>query len=424
MKTRQLILSGGFLIGLFILICSAARADSRLTGTATITTNAAADKVISDGGQIYLSSVNISESSIQNQVTITTTATAGIVSAGQNARAGVAALLMDDTRLNRLEMNSRADIGDLSTRQNSRAYIASVDLSGVTAGNLTVNADATINGKVTVSENSALRVASISMEDVTVSGDANLDLTATIDGGIEMSGNGADVMVGSVRIGSGEMQGQGRNTLPHPIKNFSKPPVFLSGTVWDGEKSNGLRDSISKGIASAAYTLGMSADDWNQYMQRYQEAVTIYNQMKAYERLANRALANGDMAEYERYRNLFFQENRDYLSSINMLQELHDGNFDQPMRVSKTIYKISKFSAKVLAEVSRNPAIVATVDTLYQGLDYEINSSEFGSDEAKKRLIADIITNALFKAPILNGKSANEILKSVTGPMVGQSGAY
>jgi hypothetical protein len=94
------------------------------------------------------------------------------------------------------------------------------------------------------------------------------------------------------------------------------------------------------------------------------------------------------------------------------------------MQVSKAVYELSKYSAEILAKATGNPVIDKAVDGLYKGLDFAMNSSEFGSAEAKKRLMVDIIQDVLFEAPLFDGKSLSHVVEKTTGPLVGQSGVY
>ena len=320
---------------------------------------------------------------------------------------------------------------------------------------LTMHNRVRISGPITLKKNARFQAGSLSMKNGYVGGSTNFDThvdfngSATVEEGGELGMGGAEIVAGrnydpevSNQMNSMLFSRPARNTglvnnptYPvagnslrkhplRPVKNIQSPPVYMPGTIWDNNKAVGGLERAERWIASAAYAAGMSRKDRELYDRAYQKSVNLYYTMERYRKLANKALKKGNIAEYEKYKKLYYQTSQEYGRTNIQLANLHDRNFEQPMQVSKAVYELSKYSAEILAKATGHPVIDKAVDGLYKGLDYAMNSAEFGSEEAKKRLMADIIKDVLFEAPLFDGKSLSHAVEKATGPLVGQSGVY
>jgi hypothetical protein len=297
MKSQLTILMSIVVYGLSFVTTGFAQDGSKIDGAITIETHADADKIAANGGKVYLSSVDLSDSRIEGGgLSLTTTTTAGTVSAGENAQVDLASLLLNDSAVggmpNSIELEARvgdvmaeenarvdistisldgstidgdlsindkvhttagtitagqnstvavasllmgnsnagsvtidklsANIGNLTVEDNAKAYISSLKLDGVNSGEVIFSADTRLDGPITVSEGETLNVNSVVLEDVTVSGGIEMDFQSTVRDGVTVEGDGAEVMVGGVRIGETDTNWQNHNSTNTPID--SQPP--------------------------------------------------------------------------------------------------------------------------------------------------------------------------------------------------------
>lgn len=333
-------------------------------------------------------------------------------------------------------------LGRVEASRSSRLRVASARLQASRIGSsLAMNSQVQISGPVTLGENGRFNGGALTMNNGYIGGSATMRSNVHVRGSINGEAD-SDIGIGGMQITADDdyspqqfntntSGGTGNMAVSSPSHSAinmlppsgTSPPVYLPGTIWDNEKTTGLK-AAEKWIASTAYALGMSRHDWEKYNQQYQETTSLYNAKENYFRLYKQARLNGNTLEAEKYKKLFFETNKRYNEAFAVLNALHDGNFEQPMRVSKTVYKLAKYSSTILAKATGNPAIDRGVDVLFKGLDYAVDSSELGSVEARNRLFADIITDAFFEVPFSKGRSISDIVEKTTGPLVGQSGAY
>ncbi len=341
-----------------------------------------------------------------------------------------------------VRFSSSVRLGRIKASRSSSLRVASARLQSSRIGStLTMDSHVQIGGPVTLKENSHFNGGALTMNNGYIGGSATMRSNVHVRGSINGEAD-SDIGIGGMQITadddynpqqfntntSGVIGNMAVSSPSHSAINMlpqsgTSPPTYLPGTIWDNEKTTGLK-AAEKWIASAAYTLGMSRQDWERYDKQYQRTITLYYAKENYLRLYKRAKLNGNTLEAEKYKKLFFETNKRYNEAFTALNALHDENFEQPMRVSKTVYELAKYSSTILAKATGNPAIDRGVDVLFKGLDYAVNYSELGSIEARNRLFADVITDVLFEIPFSKGKSISDIIENTTGPLVRQSGAY
>jgi hypothetical protein len=162
--------SMGLLLTLSLVSPGGVNAQSQVNGNLNITTDATVGKIKNNGGKTYLSSVNLSGSSIQSGgLNVTATSTANTVTAEEGSQVSVASLLMNDSAVGSVSkpITMEAHVQDVTADQNARVDISSISMNGSTiSGNLTVDDKIfTQAGNITVGENGSAAVASLLMND-------------------------------------------------------------------------------------------------------------------------------------------------------------------------------------------------------------------------------------------------------------------
>ena len=174
------------------------------------------DVTAAQNARVDISSISMNGSTISGNLTVDDTiyTKAGNITVGENGSAAVASLLMNDSSANNVTIGKMsAVIDNLNVEDNATAHISSLEMTGVHAGDVTFSADTRLGGIVTASAGGNLNVNSVVMDGVNVSGPMNFDLSSDVKGGVEVSGEGSEVMVGGFRIALDNS----KSTLPGPI---------------------------------------------------------------------------------------------------------------------------------------------------------------------------------------------------------------